>query len=281
MRTVAVVFGCVMMVMVVPCVVALRVVSYNIRAGVGMDNVLNLTRQAEVIRALAPDVVGLQEVDNRTRRSGLVDQASELARMTGLHPTFAKMRAYDGGAYGVAILTRLEPLERREFHYHNPAKPGPANCEGAPVADDYCQGAVAVRIAGTKDPNGAPLWIANTHIGLYDMQLNEVKQLVTEFVPTLGSGSGSDTVFVTGDFNAVPESAAVKWMVSAGAFSDTWALYGVGDGYTFDAKKPFERIDFVFQRPFDGTKCSEIFVPETLASDHRPVVAVFAEPKAT
>ncbi|MCA1631705.1 MAG: metal-dependent hydrolase, partial [Acidobacteria bacterium] len=60
-----------------------RVMSYNVHVGVGMDRKLDLPRVAEVIRRERPDLVGLQEVDRGVERTGRVDQIEELARLTG------------------------------------------------------------------------------------------------------------------------------------------------------------------------------------------------------
>lgn len=68
--------------------------------------------------------MALQEVDQKTTRTGGVDQAAELARFTGLRFRYGKAMDYQGGAYGQALLSRW-PLE--EFTVH--ALPNPANVE--------------------------------------------------------------------------------------------------------------------------------------------------------
>jgi hypothetical protein len=85
---------------------ALRVVSYNIRHGRGNDDVVDLERTARVLRALSPDIVGLQEVDERATRSGGVPQAVRLGELLGMHHAFGRFMDYQGGAYGLAILSR-------------------------------------------------------------------------------------------------------------------------------------------------------------------------------
>ena len=74
-----------------------RILSYNVRAGRGLDGSPALDRQAAVIRALAPDVVALQEVDRCTQRSGGIDQAAALAESTGMHAVFARAIDFEGG----------------------------------------------------------------------------------------------------------------------------------------------------------------------------------------
>src|SRR4051794_910403 len=81
-----------------------RVLTYNIHHGEGTDGRLDLGRIAGVIKSCQADVVGLQEVDQATERSGGVDQAATLSELTGLHATFGKAIDYRGGAYGLAVL---------------------------------------------------------------------------------------------------------------------------------------------------------------------------------
>src|SRR6185436_9114845 len=81
----------------------------------GMDKRFDPARIAEVIRAADVDVVAVQEVDIKARRSGTVDQLAELKRLTGMHGVFGKARDYDGGEYGQVILSR-EPIERMDVH---------------------------------------------------------------------------------------------------------------------------------------------------------------------
>lgn len=84
----------------------ITVLSYNIHIGIGTDEKSALERTAAVIRSVTPDLVSLQEVDRMALRTGGVDQAAELAKMTGLRMAFGK--ALDqpgidakGGEYGV------------------------------------------------------------------------------------------------------------------------------------------------------------------------------------
>src|SRR5690606_16239262 len=56
----------------------LRVVSWNIRHGLGEDDRLDLARIAARLQELQPDLVFLQEVDRLTARSGHVDQPAWL-----------------------------------------------------------------------------------------------------------------------------------------------------------------------------------------------------------
>src|SRR5215831_16802918 len=60
----------------------LRIMTYNIHVGVGMDKKLDLQRIADVIKQERPDLVGLQEVDRGVKRTEGKDEIAELAQMT-------------------------------------------------------------------------------------------------------------------------------------------------------------------------------------------------------
>lgn len=88
----------------------LRVGTYNIcHAGYANGD---LSKIASVIREADLDICGLQEVDRKTGRVGGVDQAKELAALSGLsHYRFVKAIDFDGGEYGTLILSRFPILE--------------------------------------------------------------------------------------------------------------------------------------------------------------------------
>ena len=84
--------------------------SYNVHHCEGMDGKVDCARTAAAISREKPDFVGLQEVDVKVPRSMQLDEPAELARHTGMHATFAKAIDYNGGEYGVAVLSKEEPL---------------------------------------------------------------------------------------------------------------------------------------------------------------------------
>ena len=57
----------------------MKIVTYNIRYGVGLDQKCNLERIADEVRAA--DVIGLQEVERYWRRTGMVDQPERLGEL--------------------------------------------------------------------------------------------------------------------------------------------------------------------------------------------------------
>jgi len=57
----------------------MKIVTYNIRYGLGLDNQFNLKRIADTVRGA--DVIALQEVEKNWRRSGMVDQPEEIGKL--------------------------------------------------------------------------------------------------------------------------------------------------------------------------------------------------------
>src|SRR5438034_4329598 len=94
--------------------IRLRVMSYNLRSGNG-----NLAGTADAIRASAPDLVGLQEVDvHWAERSNFVDQATVLGQQLNMQVRFARIYQFAGAQpqdppreFGVALLSRFPILE--------------------------------------------------------------------------------------------------------------------------------------------------------------------------
>src|ERR1044072_7375031 len=99
--------------------VRLNVMSYNIHVGIGMDKKLDLARIAEVIKGSRADIIGLQEVDRGVERTGRVDEIRELARLTGMDYAFAHNLDYQGGQYGVAVLSRFPILAIDHMRFAN------------------------------------------------------------------------------------------------------------------------------------------------------------------
>jgi hypothetical protein len=94
----------------------LRVLCYNIHHAEGIDRKLDVPRIARVILSVKPDLVALQEVDNKTERTQRVDQAAELARLIQMKSIFGANIDFQGGHYGNAILSRF-PITRHKNHH--------------------------------------------------------------------------------------------------------------------------------------------------------------------
>jgi len=67
--------------------------------------------------------------------------------------------------------------------------------------------------------------------------------------------------------NAQPQAPELQPLFSK--LNDAWLATG-GSGFTYPAKEPVRRIDYVLTSPHFIARSA--IVPVTLASDHRPVV---------
>ncbi|MFJ3090625.1 endonuclease/exonuclease/phosphatase family protein [Streptomyces sp. NPDC086838] len=246
--------------------VPLRVATYNIHAGAGTDNVFDLDRQVAALRALDADVIGLQEVDVRWGdRSEWRDLAAELGRRLRMHVSFAPIYSLDPVVpgdprreFGVAVLSRYRivsaenhDLTRLSTQDPNPV-PAPApgfgevvlKVRGLPVH------VYATHLDYRADPSVRVAQVADTRRIMAEDQRAErrpVRQILL------------------GDFNAPP---------TAPELAPLWKeLTDIEPGGpTYPAQDPVQRIDYVAVSK-DTVRVRSAAVAETLASDHRPVVA--------
>jgi endonuclease/exonuclease/phosphatase family metal-dependent hydrolase len=234
-----------------PAKKSLRVMTYNIHVGVGMDKKLDLQRIAEVINREQPDLVGLQEVDRGVKRTEGKDEIAELAAMTRMHFAFAPNLDYQGGKYGVAILSRLPIKSILHLMFEN-------------KREAERRGMLKVEV----DVDGATVNFVTTHLDYQfeDGRLFETEQLLENLDDVKGP------LIVVADLNDTPDGSAYKLMRTL--FDDAWIVSRAkGDGFSYPADKPVKRIDHIFYRSGAGARAKKAWVVETLASDHVPVVA--------
>jgi endonuclease/exonuclease/phosphatase family metal-dependent hydrolase len=228
--------------------------TYNVRSCRGQGNRYSSSLIARIVSRLTPDVVALQEVDDRLSRSGFRDQARSIAGHLGMRHCFHPSLSEGGGGYGNAVLSRL-PMEVVKAGQLM-QKPGRKVRER--------RGALWVRI-GTA----APLQLINTHLSLNRSErLLQARELVGP--RWLGSAECAPPVVLCGDFNASTRSPVCR--VIGERLKD--ARQG-RPGATWPSGHPFRRIDHIFISP--DVTVEESMVPRggevRRASDHLPVLA--------
>jgi endonuclease/exonuclease/phosphatase family metal-dependent hydrolase len=226
----------------------LRIMTYNIHVGVGMDKKLNLERIAEVINRERPDLVGLQEVDRGVKRTEGKDEIAELAKLTRMDFSFGHNLDYQGGQYGVAILSRFLIQHADHQKYEN-------------RRESERRGMLRVEV----EVDGKKVNFVTTHLDYQyeDGRLFETEQLLR----LLDSVTGP--LIIAGDFNDVPVGSSYKLMRSK--FADAWVGIKT-EGFTYPADKPAKRIDYIFYRASDRVRVKKAWTVNTLASDHLPVM---------
>jgi endonuclease/exonuclease/phosphatase family metal-dependent hydrolase len=242
-----------------------------------MDNVFNISGTAHEIALVHPDVVTLQEVDNMTQRHP-IDEVAFLSQHAGFkYSVFAPWRPFEGGQYGIAILSRHPPLEIRKHGYVKPSENGlfyPHDDQKCLVQKpmDFCQGIVAIKIAPESFPEG--IWIITTHISADGAQAEEARQLV-EWVQNLLQTSEVKQALITGDFNEVPTGQGPSYLHKF--FDDSFDLCyhnpSNPHGYTFNSVAPDRRIDYIWATGSQKvSKCLRTRTVKTQASDHLPFI---------
>lgn len=198
---------------------AVKMMSFNIRMGCGLSDPFQLAEGslgylpqcAEVIRAAAPDWVAIQEIDRNTDRAGHVDQTAELARLCGMKGTFVSKVAKPGGEYGLALLSKEEPISVSKV-----LMPGSAHTRAVLIAEfaDYV--------------------VACTHFPLTAEKRLNAARIVNETFANY-----TKPVFLAGDLNAAPSEDSITTL------KERFAILSDTSKPTFPADNPTTCIDYI------------------------------------
>lgn len=230
----------------------LKVMTYNLHhcnppsAGDKID----VEAIARVISNAKPDFVALQEVDVNTERSGKgINQAKELARLTGMNFYFSKAIDHQGGDYGVAVLSKFPILDSTRFTL--------------PIAEGLTGETRTIAAITVEIAKGKKIIFASTHLDLKEQtRLSQAALIVQHF-----EKSGIPMI-LGGDFNALPDSKVIQYLDQH--FTRTCQKCEP----TIPVENPDRTIDFIMFKPGKGFESlSTKVIDEKYASDHLPVVA--------
>lgn len=227
----------------------IRVMSYNIHYGIGMDGIYSLDNIAEVIKKADPDLVGLQEIGDSL-------MAAELGRLTGMNVVFGpSLGKMDG--YGDAILSKYP------FKW--------VGNESIPSASSSRYQAMAIDIdfSGKSSKLGVVRFI-NTHFDWLSTIGSEYARLASvDVIEQAFLKDSTIPAILTGDLNAIPDSDVLKKLASVG-----WVNHQHGGPYkTIDSIEPKRQIDYVLYRRNHQWKVENAFVMYgEESSDHLPIV---------
>lgn len=218
----------------------ITILSYNVRNCLGLDNAVNYQRVADIIKKTDADVVALQELDSATSRSKGVSVLNELARLTGMIPTYRASIDFQGGKYGIGILTKEKPLKVESM-----SLPGKEEQR-------------SVLLVETKN-----YALACSHFSLTEADRLTSVEIVNQFTSTY-----TKPVFMAGDLNDTPASSTIH------RFSKNWQFLNDTTQLTFPANQPIKCIDFIMARKQAGYSFKALNATvgnEPVASDHLPV----------
>ena len=231
-----------------------RVMTYNIHHGEGLDGKVDLQRIADLIKQEKADIVALQEVDKGVARTAKRDLPAEFAALTGMTCVFSNNYHFEGGEYGNAVLTRFPVTSWTNNHYTMLRKG-----EQRGILQ------LVLKVAGRD------LVFMDTHI---DYRADDSERLINvDQIDAMLPAYAGKPLIMCGDFNDTPGSRTYEKL--AARFIDTWKAAGSGDGFSIPAEKPRQRIHSLWILKGSPIEPVKAWVPESEASDHRPVVAEF------
>lgn len=235
------------------CGATVRVVSYNV--GVFHKSGLDKTYMvADMLREMKADVAGLQELDNGAARTGGVDQLRVLSdQLGGWNYRFAAAMPFDGGSYGVGVVSR------RKFRI----------LDSWSLPLERGKGAEQRVLNVVEYPKFV---LATTHLDHRSdaAQLAQAKTITQALHERYGATH--KVVILCGDFNAKPSSKTIREL------KKNWTIVS-NQARTYDSSRPKQCIDYIFV--LDNNSSYEVTYSATplkfddgdvtQASDHLPV----------
>lgn len=241
------------------------VMSYNTRhcapfepdeTGHGKDTPANIAGIAQVINNKTVDVVLLQEIDSCTTRSFKIDQAKELAANAKyLYHKFFPMMNYQGGKYGMAILSK-HAIKDAVVHQ----LPNEINGHQIISTGNNTVGSATIRVAGTD------ITFVVAHLSLHASdRMAQVQYIFENIVPKL-----KKPVIFGGDLNTKPTESVMAKMDSYGFVRTNKDP----KNFTIPSINPNRELDYIAYFPENQfTVLSHKVVYGTTASDHLPIIA--------
>jgi len=244
----------------------LKIATYNIGKNEASDNVADFTALNSAIKKINADIIAVPEVDNKTQRSQKIDQLKTLADANKMHYAFGKALDFDGGEYGLGVLSKYKILHSQVVKLPS----GNAEQRVALLAQVQVPGfdsapiIMVTHLDWQKDPT------IRTEQARYLLDLS-IGDAASDF-----KDIASAIKILAGDFNSTREEQPVK---EIGYFFNEVAKSGT-DTRSWPAVNPAIDIDHIFT--FKGQKwdVKKLDIPHntpefnwSTASDHLPVIA--------
>lgn len=216
----------------------LRVMSYNVKNGCGMDDIKSIERCSDVIRKAQPDVVAIQELDSCTRRNKFY-VLGKMAEQTGYHAYFGPAIDYAGGKYGVGILSKEKALSIKYYPLPNDKE---ARCLLVVEFKKYYM--LCTHLSGVPQAQGRGI------------QVDIIRDVVAKL---------NKPVFIAGDTNARPTSAPMM------AFKEFCTILSDETKMTAPSPNPSKCIDYIMGANSSFTVLNQHVEYNCLYSDHLPL----------
>ncbi|MBE5791334.1 MAG: hypothetical protein E7322_04150 [Clostridiales bacterium] len=228
----------------------MRLMTYNIQSGRDAYKNLDLSRCEETIREFDPDILALNEVRMKTKDVGETEQAKVLSENLNMHFFFAKAIDYNGGEYGIALLSKFPILSAEGI----PVPPLPEEKREARYED-------RVLLKAELDVNGKRVFAFVSHFGLSNAERISATELFEREIAKV-----KDPAIFMGDLNMKPDDELIqriKRYIRDLSENESFLTH-----HTLTLE---DRIDYIFAS--NHFACEKVFSPFSTASDHLPIVA--------
>jgi endonuclease/exonuclease/phosphatase family metal-dependent hydrolase len=219
----------------------LRVLTYNIQQGFSEDGMKNFKGQLDLIKSLAPDIIGLQESDTNRIAGGNSDIVRYFADQLDMYSYYGPSPVT--GTFGIALLSRF-PIEEAKTFYM------------------YSVGEQTALIEARIVIGGIEYAIFVTHLG------NEGP--IVQQVQVLEVLEGKKNIVAMGDFNFRPDTE--QYQLTVDVLED--AYIKSQKRMDVDQFDPSQRIDHIFVSPEVSVKEAEYILSSH--SDHPAMFAVIS-----
>jgi endonuclease/exonuclease/phosphatase family metal-dependent hydrolase len=234
----------------------LKLLTYNIHSGIGLDRQYDLGRIRTVLHEEKPDIAALQELECGVRRTSYEDQSKELAARLGVSGSFCATRPVGEGSFGMTVLSPFPVVYLKEYDLSYQPHLEPRYC---------------LRVDIEIEP-GAILHVFNCHLGLAVRERAfQREQMLSEAI--LLSEDLHHPVVLMGDFNDRPFSVVHRSLRRH--FRDAYNAVGKRWGPTFKVGPIPVRLDHIYVGADIRVVDCRVRTDELarIASDHRPVIA--------
>ncbi len=207
---------------------------------------IDLNTIAQTIDKSDADLVALQELDSVTSRSGQVFQLKALAEMLDMHYYYGKAIPYQGGGYGVGILSKYPISGMRTIKL--------------PSVPDFEGETRVLALAKVTLPDNREIYFGSTHL---DVTMEENRLLQTSEIVNI-AGKLDAPVITGGDFNSTDDKAPMTELFQY--FTDASTIKGP----TIPVINPKRRVDYiVYRKSNDFEVLSEkVLTADNYGSDH-------------
>lgn len=247
---------------------SIRIMSFNTHHSEQHDGTISIASIADKIITEGADVIVLQEVDNKTKRTNNVDQLAEIAKLANLnYYKFGSFFDYDGGQYGMGIISRFPIIDS----YNIPLPEGPEP---------------RTALMTTININGKKLNVVGVHLYRSLEERTLQAKAIIEYVD-----SSTLPLVVTGDFNTTPTNSSPTKFVDSTIdhgkdttliqyITSHWTrLEKIGNKVSFPSGNMWDddgegqvEIDHTFIKNLDINSIKAHYLIKGIVSDHRALI---------